>query len=142
MPFLAASNSTVLPSSEQSLCLKVIIMSLLGVFFFRKTAKNSVGNRFQSQRPWLLSLTSWESLGKSFDNAEPQFHSSPQIYNSMIKHPQVISSVPQAPACFQSPQHGCHVLHSLTGTERQHPFGKIPDPSTLTQWSEWKPRRF
>lgn len=33
---------------------------------------------------WAFVMTSWVSLGKSLDNAEPQFHSSPKFYDSTI----------------------------------------------------------
>lgn len=93
----------------------------------------------QNSRPGLLSLPSCVSLGKSFDNTEPQFHSSP---NSMIKHPLVRSSVPQAQACFQIPHCGNCLLHCLTRTEYQTLFRKILHPSTLTKWLEWRLPRF
>lgn len=33
---------------------------------------------------WAFVITSWASLGKSLENAEPQFHSSPKLYVSAI----------------------------------------------------------
>lgn len=33
---------------------------------------------------WAFVMTSWVSVGKSLDNAEPQFHSSPKFHDSTI----------------------------------------------------------
>lgn len=77
---------------------------------------------------WAFVMTSWVSLGRSLDNAEPQFHSSPKFYESTISSI-IYFFYPQAQACFQTPHCGGCLLHCLTRTEQQSPVGKIVDLS-------------